>query len=43
LVEEGIDKGMLSFKGFGSSKPIASNETEEGKAQNRRTEFRVVE
>jgi outer membrane protein OmpA-like peptidoglycan-associated protein len=33
---------MLSFKGYGSSNPLASNETEQGRAQNRRTEMVVV-
>jgi outer membrane protein OmpA-like peptidoglycan-associated protein len=43
LVENGISKGRLSYKGFGESKPVATNETEEGRAKNRRTEFVVVE
>ncbi len=32
----------LTYKGFGSTKPIASNQTEQGKSQNRRTEIVVV-
>ena len=36
LVSRGIDGGRLSSKGFGETQPIASNETAEGRAQNRR-------
>ncbi|GAO31198.1 OmpA family protein [Geofilum rubicundum] len=39
FIELGIDKSRLTSKGFGESKPIASNSTAEGKAQNRRVEF----
>jgi outer membrane protein OmpA-like peptidoglycan-associated protein len=39
LTAQGIDKSRLSFKGWGSSKPIADNRTEEGKAKNRRVEI----
>lgn len=42
LIAKGIEKERLLYKGFGSSKAIADNNTEEGKALNRRTEFRVV-
>ncbi|MBA3647746.1 MAG: PD40 domain-containing protein [Chitinophagales bacterium] len=42
LVANGISPARLSFKGFGKTKPIASNSNEEGKAQNRRTEFTVT-
>lgn len=42
LVSKGIDKNRLAFKGFGSTKPAAPNTTEEGRAKNRRTEFRVL-
>ncbi|MFQ5335119.1 MAG: OmpA family protein [Flavobacteriales bacterium] len=42
LVGNGIDSGRLTFKGYGFSKPIASNDTEEGRQLNRRTEFKVV-
>jgi outer membrane protein OmpA-like peptidoglycan-associated protein len=42
LVLNGIDAKRLSFKGFGATKPIASNITEKGKALNRRTEFMVT-
>jgi outer membrane protein OmpA-like peptidoglycan-associated protein len=42
LVTGGIDKTRLSFKGYGMTKPLDSNDTEEGRARNRRTEFRVI-
>lgn len=42
LIEKGIQKERLLYKGFGSGKAIADNNTEKGKALNRRTEFRVV-
>jgi outer membrane protein OmpA-like peptidoglycan-associated protein len=42
LIDKGVDAGRLEAKGFGETKPIAPNDTEEGKAQNRRVEFRIV-
>ena len=42
LVNVGIDAGRLSTKAFGESMPKASNDTEEGRAINRRVEFKVV-
>ncbi|MCD4746863.1 MAG: OmpA family protein [Bacteroidales bacterium] len=43
LIENGISKERLTFLGYGFSKPIDTNETEEGRANNRRTEFKVFE
>lgn len=42
LIVTGIDAARLSYKGFGQTKPIADNATEEGKALNRRTEFLIL-
>ncbi len=39
LVSKGISAARLSDTGFGSAKPIAANDTPEGKARNRRIEF----
>jgi outer membrane protein OmpA-like peptidoglycan-associated protein len=38
LVAAGVDAGRLSTQGFGASKPVASNDTELGRSQNRRVE-----
>ncbi len=43
LVRAGVAANRLSAAGYGSSKPVASNDTEEGRAQNRRIEFSVKE
>lgn len=42
LEKAGVGAGVLSAKGYGSSKPVASNDTPEGKFKNRRIEFSVV-
>lgn len=42
LVNNGINTKQLSAKGYGMSKPISSNKSKEGRAKNRRVEFRVL-
>ena len=43
LAGKGVDKKRLSAKGYGHSKPVDSNNTAEGRALNRRTEFEIIE
>ena len=42
LIEKGIPADRLNSKGYGASKPIQSNDTEEGRAKNRRTEIEIL-
>jgi len=42
LLGKGIDSERLSYRGYGKSQPLAENETEAGRAINRRTEFKVT-
>ncbi len=42
LVKQGIGAARLSHKGYGDTKPVADNNTDEGRHKNRRTEFKVV-
>ncbi len=43
LVKLGVNAAMLTAKGYGDTKPVDSNDTPEGKAKNRRTEFSVAQ
>ena len=43
LVAHGVEAARLSYKGYGSSQPVADNSTADGRRQNRRTVFTIVE
>lgn len=42
LVQHGVAAGRLRAVGYGASRPVSSNDTSEGRAQNRRTEAKVL-
>jgi outer membrane protein OmpA-like peptidoglycan-associated protein len=42
LAERGIDTKRITSRGYGESRPIATNDTDEGRQQNRRVEFTIV-
>lgn len=41
LIEHGIDARRIETRGFGPRRPMTTNDTEEGRAQNRRVEFQI--
>jgi OOP family OmpA-OmpF porin len=43
LASKGVDKARLESVGYGVDKPVAGNDTEEGREKNRRVEFNIVE
>jgi outer membrane protein OmpA-like peptidoglycan-associated protein len=42
LIGKSVSEERLIFKGYGFSKPVASNDSEEGRAINRRVEFIIL-
>ncbi|MDB0027574.1 OmpA family protein, partial [Flavobacteriales bacterium] len=42
ILLQAISESRISYKGFGESSPKSNNNTEKGRAQNRRTEFRII-
>jgi outer membrane protein OmpA-like peptidoglycan-associated protein len=43
LLSKGVKASRLSARGYGESRPVASNDTEEGRAENRRVELIVLD
>ena len=43
LISKGVRRSRLDAKGYGNSAPIATNDTEDGRGQNRRVQFEIVE
>jgi outer membrane protein OmpA-like peptidoglycan-associated protein/uncharacterized protein YidB (DUF937 family) len=43
LTNQGVDPSVLTTKGYGESKPVATNDTAEGRFRNRRIEFVLVQ
>lgn len=42
LVDHGIEETRLTAKGYGSTKPLASNDSDDNRAKNRRTEMIII-
>lgn len=42
LINKGIEERRMTAKGYGEKEPVSDNSTEQGKADNRRTEIRVI-
>ncbi|MCE2773663.1 MAG: OmpA family protein, partial [Bacteroidetes bacterium] len=42
VVSKGIKANRMEYKGYGETQPIDSNDTDPGRANNRRTEFKII-
>jgi outer membrane protein OmpA-like peptidoglycan-associated protein len=42
LIEQAVSEDRMKFKGYGETVPLKSNDTNWGRAQNRRTEFEII-
>ncbi len=42
LITEGVDSSRLEYKGYAYFQPVASNDTEQGRQENRRVEFKIL-
>jgi OOP family OmpA-OmpF porin len=43
LVEHGVARNRMQTRGYGSAQPVAPNDTDEGRARNRRIEFKQLD
>ncbi len=43
IVAGGVDASRMTYKGYGDTQPIVANDTDEHRAMNRRTEFKIVQ
>jgi outer membrane protein OmpA-like peptidoglycan-associated protein len=43
LIGDGVSQDRVSFKGYGESQPVSTNQTAKGRQLNRRTEFKVLD
>jgi outer membrane protein OmpA-like peptidoglycan-associated protein len=42
LLDKGIEPERLKAAGYGETRPVSGNDTEEGRAMNRRTELKII-
>jgi len=42
MISKGVNPSLISAQGFGEADPVASNDTPEGQAQNRRVELTLA-
>ena len=43
IIDRGVKESRIVAKGYGETKPVATNDTEEGRKLNRRVEFKIIE
>ena len=43
ILKYGIERSRITYEGYGKSRPIDSNDTEEGRLKNRRVEIEITQ